>query len=1198
MTDFVLFSFFVTFATCFLLAIFLIFSDRKYSSFAMFNINLCVWSFSYGLHLISKSEERALLYSKVTLASLVLIPYLFFKTARFLTRFEISRPCQMVENTLVAILVILMFTPIMVEGVSPFLEFNFAPNITPLWYIFFIYMVSVVLFSFVIIYKSIKNYYKNKLIFYGFAIGWAGGFTTCFPYFEIELYPFATILIAMYCIVITYSMVIHRISDIFIFSKVFIKVFSFLILFLSYVVLSEVYTRLGNVDNTILISLLTIIYFFISLELYHILTKGFKSLGINFGFGVRYDKKNIMKKINNEVLDVVSIDILLSKIKSIIGGDMQVEIKSFYISDDLGIFANKDNLGFSRYFGEDIAFKTLKKLTKEFNSNKILLSIKLNEAYEKLKLIMTDGEFEGYIPLTFHNKKMGFITLKSRPNKSNYFYYEDMEVFDDLVIKVGIALERVRLHLHFLREKESALIALAGSIAHELRNPLGAIRLTTENLVSIKDNISHDPNLQKIVYRDSKFKEIIDESSIKIANFKGQINKTIDLASNIIDITLHELGGKKFTREDFGYYSAKQLILDTASLYGYKNNEEKEKIIINLYDDRSVTAGQSDLESISVKNIDNENDFIIFANDTGFKYIIFNLVKNALFYLDQYPSSNITISFEKEKTFNKKLLKKFNVSDSVRDAGIELEVGKYNVVSVTDTGPGIKEEVITKIFQSYFTLDKKGGTGVGLDFCNRMMNNFGGAIICESKIDEFTKFSLLFPILSDNEKREGVNKILDFEDKIKKSNKSEEGAYELERSLSKNPKKNILLVDDIRTNIEILARDLRNKCPNFNITIIIYPIEAFELIKSKEECGDQFDLILTDIEMPLMGGVELTRKIRNDLGISKDALPILAYSSREDKDIANQAITAGCNAYYIKPKDLRFIARNISKWVLNYYIPSKSIDRQDIVVNNTTLKGLNVIVADDQAINLFLIAKKVSNAGANVFQCSDGKDIIKLFQLDPTKYHLIITDINMGKVGGIDAAKEVRKIESNYNDKNDASCKVPIIALSGDGDKKFVMSLLNSGIDDYMLKGSNPKDLIRLSKFWVDYRFSIDILSQSGKNKSNSSNNDVLEGDFTSLFSNKSEATEIADVFESDGKNIIEEIKNDKSKVNDLQKSIHKLKGSSRAIRSSKLFKYLSEINDLARNNKLPDDNNFDKKIEELFKKEVEFLRLEIEKKF
>ena len=409
---------------------------------------------------------------------------------------------------------------------------------------------------------------------------------------------------------------------------------------------------------------------------------------------------------------------------------------------------------------------------------------------------------------------------------------------------------------------------------------------------------------------------------------------------------------------------------------------------------------------------------------------------------------------------------------------------------------------------------------------------------------------------------------------------------------------NILLVDDIRTNIEILARDVRNKCPNFNITIIIYPIEAFELIKSKEECGDQFDLILTDIEMPLMSGVELTRKIRNDLGISKDALPILAYSSREDKDIANQAITAGCNAYYIKPKDLRFIARNISKWVLNYYIPSKSIDRQDIVVNNTTLKGLNVIVADDQAINLFLIAKKVSNAGANVFQCSDGKDIVKLFQLDPTKYHLIITDINMGKVGGIDAAKEVRKIESNYNDKNDASCKVPIIALSGDGDKKFVMSLLNSGIDDYMLKGSNPKDLIRLSKFWVDYRFSIDILSQSGKNESNSSNNDVLEGDFTSLFSNKSEATEIADVFESDGKNIIEEIKNDKSKVNDLQKSIHKLKGSSRAIRSSKLFKYLSEINDLARNNKLPDDNNFDKKIEELFKKEVEFLRLEIEKKF
>ncbi|MFT4718234.1 MAG: PleD family two-component response regulator [Rickettsiales bacterium] len=58
----------------------------------------------------------------------------------------------------------------------------------------------------------------------------------------------------------------------------------------------------------------------------------------------------------------------------------------------------------------------------------------------------------------------------------------------------------------------------------------------------------------------------------------------------------------------------------------------------------------------------------------------------------------------------------------------------------------------------------------------------------------------------------------------------------------------------------------------------------------------------------------------------------------------------------------------------------KSINRQDIVVDNTTLKNLNVIVADDQAMNLMLIAKKTSNAGANVFQCSDGEDIIKLFQ--------------------------------------------------------------------------------------------------------------------------------------------------------------------------------------------------------------------------
>lgn len=1199
MTDFILFSFFVTFCTCFLLTIFIISSDRRYGSFAMFNINLCVWSFCYGSHLLSESEEMALLYSKITLASLVLVPYLFFKTARFISHFEMNPVYHRLESALVIFMSLLMFTPVMVSGVSPFLGFNYAPDVTLLWYIFFIYLLFAVSFSFVLIYRSIKNYYKNRLIFYGFVIGWTGGFTTFFPYFGIELYQFATILIAIYSVIITYSMIIHRISDIFAISKGFIKIISFFILVASYVALSFIYNKLIVIDNIFLELFFSIIYFSISLELYPILTKSLESVGIDFGVGVNYKKKNIIDKINSEVLDVVSIDRLSDRIKFIIEKEMQIEIKSFFVSREINIMSSQSNLNFSKCFGEDIPANILKRLETEITDKKILLSVKFNEAHEKLKAIMNRGKFSGYIPFIFHDKQMGFITLKSRPNKKNYFYYEDMEVFDDLVVKVGIALERVRLHLQFMEEKELALISLAGSIAHELRNPLGAIKLTTDNLTSIKENSRYDENVKEVINKDSEFKETINNSDIKINNFKNQINKTIDLATNIIDMTLHEISGKRLTREDFDYYSAKKSVLDAIMLYGYDSNEEKDKVTINLSDDKNITAGKAGDQTISVNNIKEDNDFIILTNNTGFKYIIFNLVKNALYYLSKYPDSDIAISFEKEKIIDQKTIKKFNISNhNIKIEDLKLSTNfkgiyKYNVINIIDTGPGIKEEIITKIFQPY-TSYKKNGTGVGLDFCNRMMGNFGGAIICESKLGKYTKFSLLFPILSEQEEKVAIGQILELEDKIAQAEKKGENLSYVEKSLEKKPKKNILLIDDVKVNIDILARDLKNKCPNFEVVIMTCPVEAFKLIKVKQEEDEQFDLILTDIEMPLMNGVDLINKVRNELKISKYDLPILVYGSREDKVTINEALDAGCNSYYMKPKDLRFIARNISKWVLNDYMPSKTINNKEIIINNQTLKDLNIIIADDQLMNLMLVSNKISNAGANIFKCNDGGDIIKLMTEDPDKYHLIITDINMKRIGGIEAAMKVRNIEAKHNKQHNSDNKIPIIALSGDNDQKFVMNLLNNSIDDYMIKGSDPKNIIKLSRFWVDYRFcNHDILSEDNKHNGNN----ILRSDFISLFSNKSSAIKVINVFKKESDSIIQEIRGNKTDVVELQKSIHKLKGSSDLIATRKLFEYLSEINIITKGG-LPDNNNFDSIIEEYVNEAIDIMKLEIKRNF
>lgn len=1182
MVTFTLISIFTNFFTCLFVIILLILTARKHVYFILFNINLCIWSFFYILYIVADSEKDALLYARISCASMVLITFLFFRTTISLSNITVKPIYTKINNLSAIILFLLMFTPIMIRGVKPFLNFNFIPDTTIFYALYYIYTIFFVIYGLLLFYRSIKYNYKNKFFFFGYIVGWFGGLTTFLPYLSIPIYPFSNILVSIYTVFITYALLKHRTFDnVMLVSKILSKVLSILLLCVSYIVCSYVYELLeiknGNFRLVFIFS-----YILVSFEIYQILCVKLNDFRESKAIGIFYKKSDIINRIQSDILNIVKLDKLYQSLESIIQDKLNIKIKSFYVSSNIYDNNNDSKLKFIKYSGDSLLSRDLKKLLSVIDNNNIILPIKYDELNKDFKDIMDNVGFSGFIPLMFNNKIMGFITLKSRPNKRGYFYYEDMEIFDEIADKAGIALERIRLHLKFLKEKEDSLKSLAASIAHEIRNPLGAIKLTTDNLVSTKENIENKKELQQIVNQDSNFKDIIEKSHNKITNFKNQINKTIDLAGNVIDMTLHELGGKKFTKEDFSYYTAHKIVMDALAIYGYKTNEEKEKVIIDL-GHKNITAKNADKEVISVSDIaiDKNSNFLFQIEDTAFKYIIFNLVKNALFYLEDYPDSKVTISFEENKIIDPNLINRFKLNPDIK---------KYNIVKVTDNGPGIPDKIITKIFDSYFTSGKKGGTGVGLDFCRRVMNDFDGGIICESEVGEYTTFSLLFQILSEDEKKEAVKEITEIEKKKEQALAEGKDLAEIDKLLEKKPVKKILLVDDVKTNIKVLATELKNKCPNLNITIEINPIKAFELIKDKQEEDKQFDLILTDIEMSEMGGVELIAKIRKDLDISKDDLPILAYSSREDKNIISQALAAGCNYYYTKPKELRFIARNISKWVLDKYIPNKNIHEEDIIVNETTLKDLNVIIADDQAVNLMLIAKKFQDAGANVTKCKDGEDIIKLIEDNPIKYHLIFTDINMTRVGGIEAVIAVRKIEKQYNNNHKISHRIPIIAISGDNDKEFVMKMLNNSIDDYMVKGSNPKDMIKLSKFWIDYRFD-DNDNDKNKIKSKSKSESESESEFLSIFSDRNEALEMIEAFEEESNEIIKEIRESKTNLSELKKSIHKLKGSSGSMGMKKLFQYMSELNIIIKRGEFPEDKEFDIKIEKVLQEETKQIR-------
>ena len=212
-------------------------------------------------------------------------------------------------------------------------------------------------------------------------------------------------------------------------------------------------------------------------------------------------------------------------------------------------------------------------------------------------------------------------------------------------------------------DKIEQVKSLAGSIAHETRNPLAGIKGCCELM---KDNLN-----QLIEYVDL----IADSSTQGLA---------------MIDMILANIRDGEIDTSNFTDLSISNVVKKTLKQFSYKNEEEKDLISLDL-----------------------EQNFIFRGDENMMIFVIFNLLKNSLYY-----KSKIEIRTEAKPDGNYLYFK--------------------------DYGPGIEKDKLELIFESFSTSSKKGGTGLGLPFCKRIMTAFDGDIICKSEIDNWTEFEMKF----------------------------------------------------------------------------------------------------------------------------------------------------------------------------------------------------------------------------------------------------------------------------------------------------------------------------------------------------------------------------------------------------------------------------------------------------------------------
>lgn len=226
------------------------------------------------------------------------------------------------------------------------------------------------------------------------------------------------------------------------------------------------------------------------------------------------------------------------------------------------------------------------------------------------------------------------------------------------------------------------------------------------------------------------------------------------------------------------------------------------------------------------------------ANGTQLQQVLMNLINNARDAVNDVKEPCINVN-----------LSRFDAGRPFREKHSELTANSFAKLTVSDNGHGIGKDDATKIFEPFFTTKEIGeGTGLGLAMCYGAIQGHGGTIEVESTPGEGASFHVYLPIFEELDNTAGKSSI-------------DETAHDAVRGNGEC----ILLVDDD----PILAK-IQKKILTTLGYHVLQACNGKEAIEAVEQHSDKIDLVILDVMMPVMGGVEAAhhiRKIRKDIRI-------------------------------------------------------------------------------------------------------------------------------------------------------------------------------------------------------------------------------------------------------------------------------------------------------------------------------------------
>ena len=422
-------------------------------------------------------------------------------------------------------------------------------------------------------------------------------------------------------------------------------------------------------------------------------------------------------------------------------------------------------------------------------------------------------------------------------------------------------------------------------------------------------------------------------------------------------------------------------------------------------------------------------------------------------------------------------------------------------------------------------------------------------------------------------------------------------SFLLKSSKNPLPAKKVLLVDDQIVNLKIGQRTIEKAVGSVNVDTARNGKIALE--KAQD---NPYDLIIMDIEMPVMDGFDCVKNIRE----FDKRTPIISYTSKISLSSRQRALECGVDDYIVKPMSNRKLLRTVNKWLRQDIKElTKNTISQDLIAQ--TIAGKRFLIADDDPFNLQILEKILTKNRAIVKKVNNGQELIEEYHQSLEQgndiYDAIITDINMPILKGDAAANKIRYNEIINEDKD----PLIIISFSSDNQPEEVHHFLKKGMDGHFVKGDDSNNLLQILTFWLtihdnknNYNNKTEEdISKESQIKDNVDNTNLSNGEeyksyqiFNNKFSNK-ELKSYRNIFLKNSEDLIKSI--DKAyKVKDISKlsfTSHALKGISGNIGAQRLFTIVSYANNYFRCGYWPDDRNWFVNLNDVYQETISFLR-------